>query len=218
MIAGKPVFGYWLMRYRSRRAIRKWFRVDGDHNLRLQYDLRPDSLVFDVGGYQGEWADGIFSRYSCRVFVFEPLPSHNHGIRERFQHVREIAVFPFGLAGETRRRALTDDAERSSTRITMGLHVVDADFVDILEFVRTHQIKAIDLIKINIEGDEYELLPRMIDTGIAQLCTDIQVQFHLIDAGAVAARRRIRAQLRKTHALTYDFPFVWENWRRLPRE
>jgi hypothetical protein len=70
------------------------------------------------------------------------------------------------------------------------------------------------LIKLNIEGGEYPLLTRMINTDIVEKCRDIQVQFHNCVPDAEAMRLQIRNALSRTHFLTYDYPFVWENWRR----
>jgi hypothetical protein len=31
---------------------------------------------------------------------------------------------------------------------------------------------------------------------------------------AIAEREEIRRRLEETHTLSYDYPFVWESWRR----
>jgi hypothetical protein len=74
----------------------------------------------------------------------------------------------------------------------------------------------IDLIKINVEGAEYEILEKVLDHGLAGQLHDIQVQFHGVVPDAAARRDALRGRLVRTHRLTYDFPFVWENWRRTP--
>jgi hypothetical protein len=53
----------------------------------------------------------------------------------------------------------------------------------------------------------------MLDTGITAKCRDIQVQFHDFVPDAEIRRDEIRRALSATHHLTYDYPFVWENWR-----
>ena len=50
-----------------------WVRDNGDHTLRLDYDLNEDSIVFDVGGYRGDFTSAIFNKYNCNVYVFEPV-------------------------------------------------------------------------------------------------------------------------------------------------
>ena len=87
--------------------------------------------------------------------------------------------------------------------------------MDIFEFITKNNIKKVDLIKINIEGGEYALIKRLIDKGLINRFSNIQVQFHDFIPNAKELRNKLRTQLEKTHKLTYDFPFVWENWQRL---
>jgi hypothetical protein len=54
----------------------------------------------------------------------------------------------------------------------------------------------------------------MLDTDLVVRCTDLQIQFHDFVPGAVAQRAALHKGLSRTHRLTYDYPFVWENWRR----
>ena len=49
-----------------------WFQNNGDKTLRLNYPLTDKSIVLDLGGYEGQWASDIFSRYCCFIHVFEP--------------------------------------------------------------------------------------------------------------------------------------------------
>jgi hypothetical protein len=69
-------------------------------------------------------------------------------------------------------------------------------------------------MKINIEGGEYSLLQRMIEKEITGICNNIQVQFHNCFQNAPEMRMNIREVLNKTHFLTYDYYFVWENWEK----
>ena len=55
------------------QMVNKWYADGGDYELRFDYDLDDESVVLDVGGYQGQWASDLFSRYRCRIYVFEPV-------------------------------------------------------------------------------------------------------------------------------------------------
>ena len=41
----------------------QWFKDNGDKTHRLNYNLNEKSIVFDLGGYEGQWASDIFSKY-----------------------------------------------------------------------------------------------------------------------------------------------------------
>jgi len=77
------------------------------------------------------------------------------------------------------------------------------------------KVKHINLIKINIEGGEYELLEKMIISNLIKRFDNIQIQFHRFIANAFTKRRLIQKGLSKTHYLTYNYPFIWENWKKI---
>ena len=58
------------------RSYRRWNADRGDDTLRLDYPLAEQDIVFDVGGYHGDWAATMHDRYGCHIHVFEPLPQY----------------------------------------------------------------------------------------------------------------------------------------------
>lgn len=194
------------------RRCRSWFHIEGDSTLRLEYPLNKDSVVFDLGGYKGQWTSDIFSKYCCNVYVFEPVMAFYETIKKRFQHNKKIRTFPFGLAEENKKVVLSVDKDRSSMfkgsdeGEAIALHTFK-------EFLGTHQIRNIDLIKINIEGAEYDLLDFIIEEGLQTRISNIQVQFHDFVPYAEKRMKGIQKMLEGTHEMTWQYPFVWENWR-----
>ena len=75
-------------------------QVDGDATLRLDYPLAHDSIVFDLGGFKGQWASDIYSRYRSKIYVFEFVPAFAEKIRKRFTGNPDIVVYPYGLGTE----------------------------------------------------------------------------------------------------------------------
>ncbi|MDX6451138.1 MAG: hypothetical protein QOH16_1187 [Gaiellaceae bacterium] len=190
-----------------------WFQVDGDKTLRLDYPLSASSVVFDVGGFEGQWASDIVGRFGCTVHVFEPVPDYVTKLKWRFDHNPLVHIHPFGLAGETSKRQMSVDEDRSSA-FKEGDQVLTLELLDIEEFIRREAIGEVDLLKVNIEGGEYELLERLIQGGSVRRINNIQVQFHDFVPNAEPRMRQIQQALAETHELTYAYPFVWENWRR----
>lgn len=76
-------------------------------------------------------------------------------------------------------------------------------------------IKNINLLKINIEGGEYDLLEHIIQHNLQEKIENIQVQFHKNIDDSECRRKNIQQLLKKTHVLTYNYDFIWENWQRL---
>lgn len=194
-------------------ALNKYFSVDGDNTLRVQYDLTPNSVVFDLGGYQGEWTNKIQERYGCNIHVFEPISFLFQNIKERFKDKKNIKVFNFGLSDKNKDLQITLANDGSSFYID-GSQKIDAKVMSIVDYIEQNSITNVDLIKINIEGDEYPVLEVLIEQGLINIFSNIQVQFHQNIPDSVIRRNNIRSKLSETHHLTYDYDFVWENWKK----
>ncbi len=195
------------------KAIRRWRSDKGDQTLRLDYDLNSDSVVMDLGGYRGEWADEIHARYGCTVHVFEPVKSFAEGIAARFEGNTAIHVHGCGLGSHTRTERIGLSADASSIFQNDGA-LETIELVDAAQWFSAHRIETVDLMKINIEGGEYELLERLLDSSLASHVHNIQVQFHNIAPDSEARMNAILARLQATHQPTYQYHFVWENWER----
>ena len=194
------------------RRVIPWFRDKGDSTHRLQYDLDASCLVFDLGGYEGQWASDIYSRYCCTVHIFEPVEVYAENIQKRFDRNEQIHVHSFGLgsANTEIHIGMGDDgssAFKRAAQITLGKLVQAKEFFDL------NGISEVHLMKINIEGGEYELLEYLLDTGLTTKIQNIQVQFHDFVPNAEARMKSIQNRLSITHDLTYQYEFVWENWK-----
>lgn len=190
-----------------------WFKDDGDRTLRLDYDLSEDSIVFDLGGYKGDWTSDIFSKYCCFIHIFEPVKEFSKNIEQRFYKNKKIIVHSYGLSNKNETVKITLDKDGSSI-FKSGKDSEDIVLVKAIDFMQKNNIQKIDLMKINIEGGEYYLLEHLIETGFINNIKDIQVQFHDIFSDAEQRMLKIQKDLEKTHFLTYQYPFVWENWRK----
>tara|TARA_R100000322_G_scaffold159546_1_gene120572 strand:- start:388 stop:978 length:591 start_codon:yes stop_codon:yes gene_type:complete len=192
---------------------KRWFADRGDATHRMNYSLGPASLVLDVGGYRGDFAHEINRRYGCRVYVFEPVESFYENIEARFKSNDNIKVFNYGLSSKDETQQISLEGDASSVFKANGqaeeikLRSASAVFEEL-------EIAHVDLMKINIEGGEFPLLEHLIETSLVKEIKDIQVQFHSFVDDAIVKRHNIRQNLKKTHFITYDYAFVWENWER----
>ena len=189
----------------------KWFKEKGDDHLRLNYPLHGESVVFDIGGYLGNWSQKIVEKYNPYIFIFEPVPKYYTEIINKFKTNSKARCYNFGLSNKNEDIQIAINEDRSSV-FTKGKDLVNIYLKDIYEFLIDQGVDRIDLIKINIEGGEYPLLDRMIEKNIIEKCRNIQIQFHTFYPNAKQRREIIRNALQKTHYTTYDYPFVWENW------
>lgn len=194
--------------------VRRWQRDLGDETLRLDYQLNADSVVFDLGGYVGDFAQQIHNKFGCRVYVFEPHPQFYETCVDRFKSNGNITVLKYGIADVDGEFYLADDADGSSFletgkpvsgEIRCELRKIDSVLTEL-------DIKKIDLMKINIEGGEYPLLEHMALKNTLAAVVNFQIQFHDFIENATQRRKTIIDALEKSHSRTWCYEFVWENW------
>lgn len=199
----------------SRIAGKKWFKDKGDETLRLNYELNMNSIVFDLGGFEGQWTNDIYERYHCQIFVFEPVKSFYNNILMRFKGIDKIKPYNIGLSNDNKTCEISLDQDGSSLYKKRD-KTQTIELVNAIDFLEINKISKIDLMKINIEGGEYDLLEYLISNDYIRNILDIQIQFHdCPEINGKGRMKRIQSELSKTHALTYQYyPYVWENWRR----
>lgn len=192
-------------------AYRKWVAADGDRTLRVEYPLSNESIIFDVGGFEGQWASDMYARYRCRIHVFEPVPSYATQIAARFAHNDAIRLHSVGLGRAPTVSQIAIDGDASSTRLESD-ESVEIQIVTPEQIFDAEGVSNVDLMKVNIEGAEYDLLDHLIDTGMISRIRRLQVHFHDFVPDAEARMQSIQKRLSTTHRVTYQFPFIWENW------
>ncbi len=194
---------------------KRWFRDNGDSTCRLKYELTPESIVVDLGGYVGDFAAQIFRLYGSTVHLFEPVPAFYVRCENRFSDISNIQVHPFGLGRVGGFFQITDADDASSFVTATGTPSgIVVEVKPIIESFLTLQLESIDLLKINIEGGEYDVLPVLIETGWIKKIKNIQIQFHTCGKDYKDARNAIRSALGRTHDETWCYEFVWENWTK----
>lgn len=197
----------------QRDRVLPWVAAKGDETLRLNYNLNDKSVVFDVGGYKGEFATDIFCKYNATIYTFEPIKSFFQIIQTKFSNNDKVKSYNYGLGGKDEEMQISMSDNSSS----VFLKTEDSETIQlksIVNFIKENNIESVDLIKINIEGGEYELLEALLENNLISVFKNIQVQFHdfLLEDGK-ERMHKIQENLSKTHFLTYQFEFVWENWQ-----
>lgn len=164
---------------------------DKAEKLRYEYDLNENSYVIDIGSYRREWANEIEKRYGCRVECFEALDN-----RAAWKFDGELE---FGGAFYYSSQLETEKPNRYKC-----FNI--ARWID----------RRVDLLKMNIEGAEYELLDYLIDNGLIERIENLQVQFHVIEGmDTEKMYSKLNERLSESHFISWRYPFVWENWVKI---
>jgi len=190
-----------------------------DKHILHDADLEPDSVVIDVGAFNGSWAQNIIERYDPIIYAFEPNTKSYSALAEKAENNPKLKILPYGLGEEDEMVEFTINGKGSSmyedrtrhaelARETVEIRAIDRVWKEL-------KIGQVDLMKINIEGAEFPLLEKMIEADLLGNVDSYMIQFHEWHPGAYGRRRRIRKELSKTHRLLWDYHFVWEKWVRL---
>jgi FkbM family methyltransferase len=195
--------------------VRHWKKKNGDKVHRLNYpSLSKDSIVFDIGGYVGDFAHEIHKKYGCKVYIFEPHPVFYEKCVQRFKGNTNMITLNYGLSDMTGKFELTDSVDGSSFLNLKGKNTVLCEVKNIFDVLKDLEINNIDLMKINIEGGEYPLLQHIADNDKLNIVNFYQIQFHNFIEDAEKKRKKILMALNKSHISSWCFKFVWEGWER----
>ena len=196
-----------------RQQLKEWRQSGGDSIHRVNYDLSKDSLVFDIGGFKGEWSHTISKKYNCDIYIFEPVKTFFDQIKNKFKDNKKIKVYNLGLYSETKEEFISVAGDSSSHVNQKSGNSEKIQLQNVVEFLKEKNVSYVDLAKINIEGAEYDLINKLIDNNVITVFNNLQVQFHNFIPDATSKLLDIRSKLEKTHELTYCYDFVWENWK-----
>jgi FkbM family methyltransferase len=180
----------------------------------INYKFDEDSLVFDVGGYDGKWAEIIFNKYRCNIYIFEPVAYYYNIIKNKFKDNDKIKIFNIGLSNENKEEKIYISGDSSSIHKKVSNKTENIQLVAIDTFIIDNDIKNVNLMKLNIEGEEYNLIEKLIYTNKVSVFNNLLIQFHKISDDSEKRRNNIREEFIKTHTLTYDCDFVFENWKK----
>lgn len=181
--------------------------------LRTDFPMDHSSVVVDVGAHVAEWSQGIWDRYEPNIYAFEPAPPavakllEGPGTNERFH------VLPYGLgASDTTAEMHLSDA--GSTIYGGQGETAEIQIRDVVAVFDELGITHVDVLKVNIEGGEYDLLDRLAETGWLERIDHVLVQFHEWHPKAYGRRWKNRRDLAKTHKEMWCWSWVWELWSR----
>jgi len=132
-----------------------------------------------VNGYLGDFAEKISKKFDCKIYLFEPSLSFYNQCLERFKDNNNILCFNYGVGNLNGDFILSNDKEASSTKRKISESAGEKIKIKkISEIIKELEIDNIDLMKINIEGGEYDLLLFLINENLISKIKNIQVQFH----------------------------------------
>jgi FkbM family methyltransferase len=122
-----------------------------------------EDVVFDIGAFNGATAVCFADQVgpNGKVYSFEPVPENFESLRYNTRNYSNIECVPIGFSNRIRETCFNVDQESSREDIN---GTVECEMSTIDEFVEKNHIKKIDMIKMDIEGEELKALYGAVET------------------------------------------------------
>lgn len=190
----------------------KRYRKENPHELiRFNYPLDENSLVIDLGAHTGEhFATKIYSRYSCNIEAYEPHPATFSVLKESFKYTPKVKIHGYALSDRDGLLQL-----HGSNLVSSLTESIDGE-INAIKVVKASKefknISHIDLIKMNIEGAEFNILPDLYENYGLEKINHIQIQFHNFVPDFKRRKEQIITALEETHKQEWKYENVYESW------
>lgn len=191
---------------------RDWFEAKGDDTLALDWPINSDSLVWEIGGYEGRWAKQMANKFNPTIDIFEPQGWAFEKLQKRFSNNPKVYLHDFGLWVETCHRnmaAFETDGASVVKPEESGDVLVSLEDIFVTSFGQN-----IDVCLMNIEGGEFVLLPYMIGYGIMKHINYFWCQFHTFYGNSEDRAKGIFEAMNFTHDLFWNCYPTAVAWKR----
>ena len=146
------------------------------------------SIFVDLGAFSGDTIESAMRLYpsASRFIAFEPLPEHFRILQEKFGRDERVELVNAAAAcsdGSARfYRGLSPGQSGGSLCLKTNCsesEAFDVETVDLARFLRERYPDASGaILKCDIEGMEYQLLPYLIETGSISVFGTIHCEWH----------------------------------------
>jgi len=196
------------------KNLEAWYEADKKEPLRFNYPLNRESIIFDLGAYTGDWAIEMWKRYQCVICGFEPVNDIFKELDLKTKKYEMICLYKYAVSNKNEQRLIYKDKDGSGFYIPNNTNTELVEVKSIVDIIKNEKIDHIDLMKFNVEAEEYNILECMIENDLLKIVDHFQIQFHRDVDNYNNRRKFIQSELNKTHNQIYNFDYIWESWSR----
>ncbi len=198
------------------QVLGRWIVDQGDNILGVDYPLTKDSWVLELGGYQGWWSNRIANKYDCNIIIVEPIPEYFDKLSLMFQDNKRVNLINNAISSVERDIVLNIGTDSTSETMIESDTKVTVKAITLETILSLFDVEQIDLMQMNIEGEEYPLMKHLVDTKLITKIKSFQVQFHMIDESCIDKRMYIQEKLLDLgYRQKWNYDFVWESWVKI---
>jgi len=192
----------------------------GDHGWVVDESLlNKESVIYSVGvGSNIDFDLELINSFGATVHAFDPTPRSIEWVKNQ-QLPKHFIFHPFGLSAENGHMDFFPPAKASSTHFSPidrygdTNNIVRAPVKDIDTIASELNHKEVDLLKMDIEGAEYEVIEALPKNRVA--INQILIEFHHMYKGvpisktvdAISTLSNLGFELFNISQRTYEFSF-----------
>jgi FkbM family methyltransferase len=191
------------------RALKRWKWQRGNDTLLTDFEFEDGDTVIEGGCYLGEFTRRIAACGKPHVIGFEPISEFFDQAKNATQDLANVEVHCAGLSDRNAEVDIHINGEGSSAYKRQG-NAVKARMRCISDILTENGDAA--LLALNVEGEEFAIIEKLISAGEISRIKALVVQFHLVEDDSRARYDAISRDLEKSHNLTWRYPFIWERW------
>jgi FkbM family methyltransferase len=149
-------------------------------------------IVFDIGANVGDYTTRVLElaeKYNrdIEIHLFEPQEYNIRILREKFESYKNVRINGFGLSEKTETRSIFSEEEGSAfgsvynraffkeQGYTIGSETIK--LITLEEYLESNQIKAIEFMKIDVEGHELAVINGLGKYLNSEACVIKIIQF-----------------------------------------
>lgn len=190
----------------------RFYQDGGMDSLLNRININEKSVVLDVGAFNGEFAEIILSKFGSNLILLEPLINEFNVLKKKFFLNKKVKVINKALSNNNGKAYLLIDKNNSFITNKNSNKSYEINCLDVKNLF-DEELK-IDLIKLNVEGSEYDIIERLIDLKYLTKCKNYLIQFHHKNNNKFE-KRKINIENNFKNDLfekIASYEYIWELW------
>ena len=210
----RRLYGLKLLLTQGKTDATFWF-LHNRHELKYSLNLAKEGIVLDIGAYKGNFTLNLLRKNSKLTYLlYEPILQYYNIARNNLGDQTNVVIIQKGVSSDGRKIQLRDEGLRSRQIIRASDIYLEIQTQNILELFEADS--RIELLKMNIEGMEYECLEILIKTEKLKLANNLLIQFHNFESTSEDRYLAIRDKLNMEYECVFSYKWIWELWKRKP--
>ena len=121
---------------------------------------------WDIGANVGIYSVFIAKRYSCNIYAFEPSKKYYSFLKLNTTFFKKVKAHNFGIGSINKKEKIILTTEPGSNYIARNKfdkNIKNSEICELRTIKKLSKIKTPNLVKIDVEGFEFEILNHSID-------------------------------------------------------